>query len=83
MVIPVAVLSLVSVPVFLIAAAHAVAGWALLRMLEWGRWLAIGLGALSLPSFPLGTVIGAAAIWYLLLPEVRDVFLGGPVPAEE
>ena len=75
-IIPIAVLALVSIPVFLIAAANVVAGWALLRMLEWGRWLAIALGALSLPAFPLGTVIGGAAIWYLLQPEVKDAFLG-------
>ena len=75
-VIPLAVLALVSIPVFLIAAANVVAGWALLRMLEWGRWLAIALGALALPVFPLGTIIGGAAIWYLLQPEVKDAFLG-------
>ena len=82
-IIPIAVLSLVSVPVFLIAAANVVAGWAMLRMLEWGRWLAIALGALAIPAFPLGTVIGAVAIWYLLQPEVKDAFLGVPATEED
>jgi hypothetical protein len=81
-VVPIAVLALVSMPVFLIAAANVVAGWALLRMLEWGRWLAIALGALALPVFPVGTLIGGAAIWYLLQPGVKDTFLGA-LPTEE
>jgi len=75
-VLPVALLAILSIPVFLLAAANAVAGWALLKMLEWGRWLAITLSVLLLPGFPLGTAIGGVALWYLMQPEVQDAFRG-------
>ena len=72
----------VTVLLFIALAAHVVAGWALLTMKEWGRWLALALAALSLPGFPVGTAIGGLAIWYLLQPEVTEAFATG-IPAEE
>jgi hypothetical protein len=50
------------------------AGWGLLRLKQWARWLSIVLGILSLFAFPIGTVIGALIIWYLLKEDVREVF---------
>ncbi|MFL7892867.1 MAG: hypothetical protein AB8I56_12480 [Anaerolineales bacterium] len=50
------------------------AGWGLLRLKEWARWLAIILGIFSLFAFPIGTVIGALIIWYLLKADVRAAF---------
>ncbi|HCB49714.1 MAG TPA: hypothetical protein DEP47_09355 [Chloroflexi bacterium] len=51
-----------------------VAGWGLLRMASWARWLAFGLAIISLLFFPIGTIIGAIIIWYLLKANVREEF---------
>lgn len=51
-----------------------ITGWGLLGMKGWARWLAIVLAALSLLAFPIGTIIGALIIWYLLKDEVRQAF---------
>ena len=76
------IVAFLTIPLGLLLAAHLVAGWALFKLKEWGRWLAIALGALSLLAFPMGTVIGGLAIWYLLQPEVTDAFLN-PAALEE
>ncbi len=49
-------------------------GWGLLRLKQWGRWLAFVLAIFGLFAFPIGTVIGALIIWYLLREETREVF---------
>jgi len=74
--------AMATVMLFIFLAAHIAAGWALLKMQAWGRWLALALAALSLPGFPVGTAIGALAIWYLLQPEVKDAF-PGPITTED
>lgn len=51
-----------------------IAGWGLLAMKEWARWLTIALAILSLPLFPIGTIIGALIIWYLFQDEVKVAF---------
>jgi hypothetical protein len=51
-----------------------VAGWGLLRMASWARWLAFGLAIISLLFFPIGTIIGAIIIWYLLKEDVHEAF---------
>ena len=51
-----------------------VAGWGLLRMASWARWLAFALAIISLLFFPIGTIIGAIIIWYLLKANVREEF---------
>ncbi len=66
-------------------------GWGLLRMKQWARWLAFVLAIFSLFGFPIGTVIGALIIWYLLKEDVREAFemaasdllLEEPLPSEE
>lgn len=61
------------------------AGWGLLRIKEWARWLSIIIGFFSLFAFPVGTIIGALIIWYLLKADVREVFdmaESGVIPAE-
>lgn len=50
------------------------AGWGLLRMKQWARWLAFVLAIFGLFAFPIGTVIGAVIIWYLLKEDVREAF---------
>ena len=74
--VPAILLALIAVGLFICLAANVAAGWALLKMQEWGRWLAIALAVLSLPGFPVGTAIGGLSLWYLLQPEVKDAFLG-------
>jgi len=77
------VLGLAAVFFFIAVIANAVAGWALFKMLEWGRWLSIALGVLSLLLFPVGTIIGGVTIWYLLQPAVKDSFLALGIAEEE
>lgn len=61
-----------------------VAGWGLLQMKSWARWLALILAILSLFGFPIGTIIGIVIIWYLLKDDVREAFemAEGGMPAE-
>lgn len=72
------VLGIGSTALFISTVANVIAGWALFKMLAWGRWLSLALGVLSLPLLPVGTLIGGVIIWYLLQPEVIDAF---PAPA--
>ncbi len=46
----------------------------LLRLREWGRWLAIVLAILGLILFPVHTIVGALIIWYLLSDEAKHAF---------
>ncbi len=46
----------------------------LLRLREWGRWLAIALAALGLILIPVHTIVGALIIWYLLKDEAKHAF---------
>jgi hypothetical protein len=50
------------------------AGLGLLRLKNWARILAIVLAIFSLLAFPIGTIIGGLIIWYLIKPEVKEVF---------
>jgi len=54
--------------------ATVIAGWGLLGMKGWARWLSIILAILSLFAFPVGTVIGALLIWYLFKNDVKEAF---------
>jgi hypothetical protein len=57
-----AVVALFSVP-------NILAGWGLLKGKSWSRMLAIVLGAISLLSIPVGTILGIYTIWALTKPE--------------
>ena len=46
----------------------------LFQLRPWGRILAIVLAALGLLWFPIGTVVGALIIWYMLGDEAKEVF---------
>ena len=50
----------------------------LFQLRSWGRILAIALAALGLIWFPIGTLVGALIIWYLLGDEAKRAF--GVVP---
>ncbi|GMV65212.1 MAG: hypothetical protein KJ050_04875 [Candidatus Omnitrophica bacterium] len=49
-------------------------GYGLIERKKWGRILGIGLGAVSLASFPLGTILGIYALWVLLQEETDILF---------
>lgn len=49
-------------------------GYGLWRVQPWGRTGAIVLSIVGLLFFPIGTVIGAIILWYLLKPEVAAQF---------
>ena len=46
----------------------------LLRLRNWGRWLAMILAVLGLILIPIHTIIGALIIWYLLGDEAKHAF---------
>ena len=48
--------------------------WALKRRDPRARTLALGLGILALPVFPIGSLVGYFALAVLLRPEVRAEF---------
>lgn len=50
------------------------AGYGLHKRREWGRILAIVVGALNLMNFPFGTALGGYALWVLLNPETQPLF---------
>jgi hypothetical protein len=52
------------------------AGYGLLKRRSWGRLLAIVVGALNLPNFPLGTVVGVYTLYVLLQNEASAYFAG-------
>ena len=51
-------------------------GWGLVDLKPWARWGAIILAFLSLLAVPIGTIIGALIIYYLLQDEARIAFEG-------
>ena len=59
----------VAVLIAVLSLPNLIAGWGLLKRKSWSRMLAIVLGALSLLSIPVGTIIGIYTIWALTKPE--------------
>lgn len=57
-----------------IMAINVAAGWGLLAMKDWARWLALVLGVFGLLNFPIGTVAGVFKIWYFLSAEGQQAF---------
>src|SRR5512139_1279572 len=68
--------------IFLVGLANAVIGWGLWKQQEWGRIGGLVLAVLRLLSFPIGTVIGALIIWYLLREDVKEEFRPEPAAPE-
>ena len=52
-----------------------VAGWGLISMKDWTRWLVIAFSMISLLAVPIGTIIGGIIIYYLLKHETRALFV--------
>jgi hypothetical protein len=59
----------VAVLVAVLSLPNVIAGWGLLKRKSWSRILAIVLGAISLLSIPIGTLLGIYTIWALTKPE--------------
>ena len=55
-----------------------VAGYGLLRRRSWARVLALVVAVLGLFNVPVGTLIGAYAIWVLLQQAADDYFTSRP-----
>lgn len=51
-------------------------GYGLLKRRSWGRILAIIVGVLNLPNFPLGTILGAYTLFVLLQDQASTYFAG-------
>ena len=68
------ILTLIILVLLLCMALNIAVGWGLLALKNWARWTAIVLAALGLVNVPLGTIIGALIIWYLLTPEAKEAF---------
>jgi uncharacterized membrane protein len=49
-------------------------GWGLLKRRRWARILGIVLAAISLIQFPLGTILGAYALWVLFNKKTEEMF---------
>jgi len=59
-------LSLLSIPAL-------VGGWGLLKRRPWARLMVLIVSFLSLPGFPVGTLIGGYSIWVLMSDENRQI----------
>lgn len=57
-------------------------GRALLRLDPWGQSMGMVVSALCLLFFPVGTAIGAYALWVLLQTETGRLLAGGPAAEE-
>jgi hypothetical protein len=65
-----------------------IAGIGMLNMRNWARIMTIVLAILMLPGFPVGTLLGVVALWYLFQDEVKALFDRGgytttPMPGQE
>jgi hypothetical protein len=65
-----------------------IAGIGMLNMRSWARIMTIVLAILMLPGFPVGTLLGVVALWYLFQDEVKALFGQGSytrtsVPGQE
>lgn len=65
---------------FLISVPNLIAAWGLFGFRPWARILAIILSVLHLFSFPIGTALGAYALWVLLTAETQPLFTPAAVP---
>lgn len=65
---------LLAVFTFLIATVDAVVAWGLKARTRWGRTAALVVSALSLPTIPVGTLVGAYGLWVLTKTETETAF---------
>jgi hypothetical protein len=73
-VIPMFAVGLIAIVLMSLCLLYLAVGYGLWTMRQWGRVAAIALAILSLLAFPIGTVLGAIVLWYLLRPEIAARF---------
>jgi hypothetical protein len=56
-----------------------IVGYGLINYRPWARVVGIVLSAISLINIPIGTIVGAYALWVLLNKETERLFSTGPV----
>jgi hypothetical protein len=63
--------------ILLLSLPGVIVGAGLLRFRPWARVLALVLGILNLPGFPVGTILGVYSLWALLTEEGARYFEPG------
>lgn len=56
------------------------AGWGLMGLRAWARWLTVVLALLAMPLFPVGSLLAVAVTVYLLQPALAEAFQDQPAP---
>ena len=64
----------VGIIAFVLAICYIITGWGLWTLKSWARIVAMILAAISLLSFPIGTIVGIVVLWYLFKPEIKRAF---------
>ena len=64
---------IVALVVAVLSLPNLIAGWGLLKRKSWSRILAIVIGAISLLSIPVGTMLGIYTLWALTKPESQNL----------
>jgi len=68
-------LAFAAVVILVFGGAFAVVGWGLWELKQWARAAAIVMAVLQLPGIPIGTIVGALTLWYLLAdPDAKAAF---------
>lgn len=68
------VMGLITLIPLSIGVLYLVSGIGLLKMYNWARWLTIALSIISLLAFPVGTLVGALIIVYLMTEDLSRAF---------
>ena len=68
------IVGLITIAFFALSLLNLIIGYGVWSLRAWGRIGAIALALVGLIFLPIGTVIGALCIWYLLKPEIAQRF---------
>ena len=74
MLIPTAVFGVIALAFMAMSLLNLVVAYGLWILRPWARIGAIALAIVGLMFMPVGTIVGALTLWYLLKPEVAAVF---------
>lgn len=69
-----AIIGVLGIIILVLAILSLLVGWFLLKGKSWARWVAIVLGVLSLLNIPIGTIIGAVTIYFLLIDKAGKAY---------
>lgn len=65
---------LIAMAIMALCLLHLVVGYGLWTMRPWSRMAAMAMAVVGLFAAPIGTIAGAVIIWYLIKPEVVELF---------